>query len=118
MPNMRTALLVSLAAASLLAFAGTAGAQYAPGSIGNAGRMPDTMSPGALAPPPLPSAAPVMAPPAPYPNTPSVARDRVQSQGYTVQRVQPRNDGSWKVDATRDAVPTRPRRSPRGASRQ
>ncbi len=47
-----------------------------------------------------------------YPNTESLARDRVQSQGYKVQRLEPRNDGSWKAETTRDAVPTRPRGVP------
>ncbi|MDP2333492.1 MAG: hypothetical protein Q8M19_22675 [Reyranella sp.] len=47
-----------------------------------------------------------------YPNTESLARDRVQSQGYKVQRLEQRNDGSWKADATRDPVPTRPRGVP------
>jgi hypothetical protein len=36
----------------------------------------------------------------------------VQSQGYKVQRMEQRNDGSWKADATRDPVPTRPKGVP------
>ena len=47
-----------------------------------------------------------------YPDTQSLARDRVQSQGYKVQRMEQRNDGSWKAETTRDAVPTRPRGVP------
>lgn len=47
-----------------------------------------------------------------YPNTESLARNRVQSQGYKVQRLEQRNDGSWKAETTRDAVPTRPRGVP------
>ena len=87
-------------------------AQYAPGSIGNGGRMPETMSPGALPPPPTPS-APSSSTPATsygsrYPNTQSLSRDRVESQGYRVKRITPQNDGSWKADVTRDAMPNRP----------
>lgn len=93
-------------------------AQYAPGSIGNGGRMLETMSPGALPPPPTMPApsSPVMAPSASYggryPNTQSYSRDRVESQGYRVQRITPQIDGSWKADASRDAVPTRPQGVP------
>lgn len=103
-----TATLVAMVVA-----AGTAFAQLPPGSAGNAGRMPETMSPGALPPPPTPPPAPVMAPPAPYPNTQSMTRDRIQSQDYKVQRLQQRPDGSWKADVTRDAVPTRPHGVPK-----
>ena len=109
MPNMRPVLLaLTLLVALCCVAAEPAAAQMAPGSIGNAGRMPETMSPGAAPPPPTPQAMPVQPPPAPYPNTQSMARDRVQSQGYTVRKVEPRPDGSWRVDATRGAVPTRP----------
>lgn len=114
MPNMRPALLaLTLLVALCCVAAEPAAAQMAPGSIGNAGRMPETMSPGAAPPPPMPQAMPVQPPPAPYPNTQSMARDRVQSQGYTVRKVEPRPDGSWRVDATRGAVPTRPQGYPR-----
>jgi|GEM_PF-632063 len=117
MDNMRAAASSLAVLLSALLFAldacGPAAAQLPPGSAGNAGRMPETMSPGALPPPPLPPAAPVMAPPASYPNTQSLARDRVQSQGYTVRRVEPRPDGSWRVDATRDRTPTRPQGVPK-----
>jgi hypothetical protein len=114
MPNMRPALLAfTLLVALCCVAAEPAAAQMAPGSIGNAGRMPETMSPGALPPPPMPQAMPVQPPPAPYPNTQSMARDRVQSQGYAVRKVEPRPDGSWRVDATRGAVPTRPQGYPR-----
>jgi hypothetical protein len=47
-----------------------------------------------------------------YPNTESLSRDRIQSQGYRVQRIEPRVDGSWKADATRNPVPTRPKGVP------
>ena len=76
--------------------------------------MPETMSPGALPPPPMTVApsAPVTAPSASYgaryPNTETYSRDRIESQGYRVQRITPQNNGSWKADASRDAVPTRP----------
>lgn len=113
---MRAQLLLALAFVTVAA--APALAQYAPGSIGNGGRMPETMSPGALPPPPTISApsAPVAAPSASYggryPNTETYSRDRIESQGYRVQRITPQNNGSWKADATRDAVPTRPQGVP------
>lgn len=74
--------------------------------------MPETMSPGALPPPPTPTPSPSIAPSASYggryPDTQSLSRDRIESQGYRVRRMTPQNDGSWKADATRNAVPTRP----------
>ncbi|MBM3649058.1 MAG: hypothetical protein FJX11_14830 [Alphaproteobacteria bacterium] len=106
-----------LTGALAMAFAGSAHAQLAPGSIGNAGRMPETMSPGAL-PPPLPITPPVApTPPATsyggrYPDTQSLSRDRIQADGYRVQRMTRQNEGSWKADVTRDAVPTRPQGVP------
>jgi hypothetical protein len=112
---MRTPLLFALA---LVTVTTPALAQYAPGSIGNGGRMPETMSPGALPPPPVMSApsAPVAPPSASYggryPNTETLSRDRVESQGYEVQRITPQNNGSWKADVSRDPVPTRPRGTP------
>lgn len=82
--------------------------------------MPETMSPGALPPPPtLP--APSISTPAPapsasyggrYPNTESLSRDRLQSDGYRVRSINRQNDGSWKADVTRDPVPTRPKGVP------
>jgi hypothetical protein len=99
-----------------IALIGTAGPGYAqlvPGSIGNGGRMPDTMSPGALPPPPVAPPAPVMAPPPPQPNTYSLQRDRLENQGYRVQRLEQRNDGSWRANVARDAVPTRPQGVPK-----
>jgi len=114
---MRTIILLS-ALIAVTAVGGSAMAQLAPGSIGNGGRMPETMSPGALPPPPTITApaAPVIAPSASYgaryPNTESYSRDRIESQGYRVERVTPQNDGSWKADASRDAVPTRPQGVP------
>jgi len=112
---MRTILVTALAIVTL---ATPALAQYAPGSIGNGGRMPETMSPGALPPPPtLP--APSISTPAPsasyggrYPNTESLSRERIESEGYRVRKITPQNDGSWKADATRDPVPTRPKGVP------
>jgi len=115
---MRTITLLS-ALIAVTAVSGSAMAQLAPGSIGNGGRMPETMSPGALPPPaPIVSApsAPAVAPSASYgaryPNTESYSRDRIESQGYRVERVTPQNDGSWKADTSRDAVPTRPQGVP------
>jgi hypothetical protein len=111
---MRTLFALGLV---LIATAGPAAAQYAPGSIGNGGRMPETMSPGASPPPPTslsyPSSSSSTSVPssslgARYPNTESMARDRVQSRGYQVDTVTRQNNGSWKAEATRDATPTRP----------
>jgi hypothetical protein len=104
-------------ALALAVVAGPAAAQYAPGSIGNGGRMPQTMSPGALPPPPTslsyPSTSSSPSVPssslgARYPNTESMARERVESRGYQVDRITRQNNGSWKAEATRDATPTRP----------
>ena len=107
-----------LIALALLTLATPAFAQYAPGSIGNGGRMPETMSPGAL-PPPLPISPPAYSSPSPsasyggrYPNTESLTRDRIESQGYNVEKLDRRNNGSWKADVSRDAVPTRPQGVP------
>ena len=105
---MRTTLLTAVFVMALVAAADTAFGQLVPGSIGNGGRMPDTMSPGALPPP-----APVMAPPPSQPNTYSVTRDRLESQGYRVQRLEEKNDGSWRANVTRDPVPTRPQGVPK-----
>ena len=112
---MRTLLVTALVIVTL---ATPALAQYAPGSIGNGGRMPETMSPGAL-PPPSNMPAPSISTPAPsasyggrYPNTESLSRDRIQSEGYRVQKMTRQNDGSWKADVSRDPVPTRPKGVP------
>jgi hypothetical protein len=113
MNDMRRALIALACGISLVAAAGTASGQLVPGSIGNGGRMPDTMSPGALPPPPVAPPAPVMAPPAPQPNTYSLQRDRLENQGYRVQRLEEKNDGSWRARVTRDPVPTRPQGVPK-----
>jgi hypothetical protein len=88
----------------------------APGSIGNGGRMPETMSPGALPPPPTitPSrpSVPATSLGSQYPNTQSMTRERIESQGYTVRRLTPQNDDSWRANVTRDPVPTRPKGVP------
>jgi hypothetical protein len=112
---MRTILFAALAIAAL---ATPAAAQLPPGSAGNGGRMPETMLPGALPPPPtLP--APSISTPMPsasyggrYPNTESLSRDRIQSEGYRVKNMTRQIDGSWKADVSRDAVPTRPKGVP------
>lgn len=110
---MRPILFALAFGMALVVAADTALAQLVPGSIGNGGRMPDTMSPGALPPPPVAPPAPVMAPPAPQPNTYSLQRDRLQNQGYKVQRLEQENDGSWRAKVSRDAVPTRPQGVPK-----
>ena len=111
---MRSLLIAALAA---ITFATPALAQLPPGSIGNGGRMPETMLPGAL--PPPPTIAPSTPAPQPsasyggrYPNTESLSRDRIQSEGYRVKSINRQNDGSWKADVTRDPVPTRPKGVP------
>lgn len=107
---MRSPLLAPALLAALIGAAGVAWAQH-PANV------PFGTSPAQLAPPAPP--APTPGPPpggtsagARYPNTESLARDRVQSQGYKVQRLEQKNDGSWKADTTRNAVPTRPRGVP------
>jgi len=105
--NMRLPLL---APALFLALIGAAGAAVAQG------HPPGTTPPAFQ--PPLTVPAPSAIPPggtsagARYPNTESLSRDRVQSQGYKVQRLEQRNDGSWKAETSRDAVPTRPQGTP------
>ncbi len=113
MKRMRIALLTLGVGLALVGPAGPASAQLVPGSIGNGGRMPDTMSPGALPPPPVAPPAPVMAPPPPQPNTYSLNRDRLENQGYRVQRLQQENDESWRARVARDPVPTRPQGVPK-----
>lgn len=110
---MRPPLLTLVFVMTLIVAADTAFGQLVPGSIGNGGRMPDTMSPGALPPPPVAPPAPVMAPPPPQPNTYSLQRDRLENQGYKVQRLEEKNDGSWRANVTRDPVPTRPQGVPK-----
>lgn len=110
---MQKSLLFLGCGLAIVSFAGAAFSQLVPGSIGNGGRMPDTMSPGALPPPPVAPPAPVMAPPPPQPNTFSLNRDRLENQGYRVQRLDQQNDGSWRANVTRDPVPTRPQGVPK-----
>lgn len=110
---MQKSLLFLGCGLAIVAFAGAASAQLVPGSIGSGGRMPETMSPGALPPPPVAPPAPVMAPPPPQPNTFSLNRDRLENQGYRVQRLDQQNDGSWRAKVTRDPVPTRPQGVPK-----
>ena len=40
------------------------------------------------------------------------AKSRIESQGYRVERITPQNNGSWKAETSRDAVPTRPQGEP------
>src|SRR5262249_47443111 len=101
----------------LIAASSVSQAQLPPGSIGNGGRMPETMSPGALPPPPTITPSAPASPPATslgsqYPNTQSLSRERIQADGYRVRSMSRQNDGSWKADVTRDPVPTRPKGVP------
>jgi hypothetical protein len=84
-PLMRTLLLTTILLAATIGSAEARGGHGSigmpPGSIGNAGRMPETMSPGALSPPPTIS-APSARTPAPstsygasYPDTETFGRD-------------------------------------------
>ena len=112
--GMRNPLLALLliaavgAAATLPAFA-----QPMPGQ---AGMMPQTMLPSQQPATTMPPSASV--PPggtsagARYPSTQSLSTDRIQSQGYKVERITPEVDRSWKAQTSRDAVPTRPRGTP------
>lgn len=93
---MRIALFAPLLIGVLVALAGTAGAQV------------DHRFPGASSgqftpppPPPAPSIPPGGVPIQTYPNTESFARDRIQSEGYQVQRIERQVDGNWKAEATR-----------------
>jgi hypothetical protein len=105
-----------LAPALAVALAATAGAAVAQNMAQLNPSLPPVTSIGSQA--PVQPALPPTVPPggtsagALYPNTESLARDRVQSQGYKVQRLEQRNDGSWKAETTRDAVPTRPKGVP------
>jgi len=68
--------------------------------------MPETMFPGVQPPPSMP--APRMSEPLQrYPDTESLSRDRIESQGYRVEGMTQQNDGSWQAGASRDTVPTR-----------
>jgi hypothetical protein len=84
-PLMRTFLLTTILLAATIGAAEARGGHgfigMPPGSIGNAGRMPETMSPGALPPSPTISAPPTWTP-APstsyggrYPDTETFAHD-------------------------------------------
>lgn len=80
----------------MVALAGTASAQVDH-------RFPGASS-GQFTPPPpapTPSIPPGGAPIQAYPNTESFARDRIQSEGYNVQRIERQVDGAWKADTTR-----------------
>ncbi|MBX9945649.1 MAG: hypothetical protein K2Y40_16320 [Reyranella sp.] len=108
LPRPAPALSLALLAV-LIAAAGPAAAQHN-------NSLPPVTSVGSQAPTTMPSAPSV--PPggtsagARYPNTESVARDRIQSQGYKVERLTPRVDGGFKAETRRDAVPTRPQGVP------
>ena len=93
--TMRIPLLASLLAGVLIGLAGTAGAQVDH-------RFPGASS-GQFAPPapPAPTPGPPVQQVQPYPNTESFARDRIQSQGYKVQRIERQVDGAWKAEGSR-----------------
>ena len=104
-----TTLKRTVLALTLIAIAGAAHAQR--GHIGDGGRMPETMFPGAQPPTSMPE--PRMSTPVErYPNTESLSQDRIESQGYRVDGMTQQNDGSWRTDASRNAVPTRPQGVP------
>jgi hypothetical protein len=109
MRQTMTTMKRTLLALILIAAAGTAYAQR--GQIGDGGRMPETMFPGAQPPTSMPEPR-MSAPVERYPNTESLSRDRIESQGYRVDGMTQQNDGSWQAGATRDAVPTRPQGVP------
>jgi len=102
-----------LALTLTLIAAGTAHAQR--GHIGDGGRMPETMFPGAQPPSSMPQAR-ASEPLQRYPNTESLSQDRIESQGYHVDGTTQQNDGSWQAGASRDAVPTRPAGEPSKAT--
>jgi len=92
-------------ALTLIAIASAAHAQR--GHIGDGGRMPETMFPGAQPPTSMPEPR-MSAPLERYPNTESLSQDRIESQGYHVNGMTQQNDGSWLAGASRDVVSTRP----------
>lgn len=104
--TMRIPLLAPfLVGALVVALAGTAAAQVDH-------RFPGASS-GQFTPPPpapTPSIPPGGAPIQAYPNTESFARDRIQSEGYKVQRIERQVDGTWKADTTRDPPLSPPQR--------
>ena len=92
---MRIPLLAPLLAGVLIGLTGVAAAQVNH-------QFPGASS-GQFAPPapPAPTPGPAIQPIQPYPNTESFARDRIQSQGYKVQRIERQVDGAWKAEGTR-----------------
>jgi hypothetical protein len=109
MRRIMTTLKRTVLALTLIAIASAAHAQR--GHIGDGGRMPETMFPGAQPPTSMPE--PRMSTPVErYPNTESLSQDRIESQGYRVDGMTQQNDGSWRADASQNAVPTRPQGVP------
>jgi hypothetical protein len=104
-----TTIKLTVLALTLIAAAGAAHAQR--GRIGDGGRMPETMFPGAQPPTSMPEPR-MSAPIQRYPNTESLSQDRIESQGYRVDGMTQQKDGSWQAGASRDAVPTRPQGVP------
>ncbi|MBV8186766.1 MAG: hypothetical protein JO339_05955 [Alphaproteobacteria bacterium] len=93
---------------TMIAAGGVAHAQR--GSVGDGGRMPETMFPGVQPAPSMPE--PRSRPVERYPDTESYARDSMQSKGYHVDDMTHLDDGSWRAEGTRNAVPTRPQGVP------
>jgi hypothetical protein len=102
-----------LALTLTLIAAGTAHAQR--GHIGDGGRMPETMFPGAQPPSSMPQAR-ASEPLQRYPNTESLSQDRIELRGGYVNGITQQNDGSWQGGASRDALPMRPTGEPSKAT--
>jgi hypothetical protein len=107
--TMTTIERAALLALAVIAVASTAHAQR--GRIGDGGRMPETMFPGVQPPSSMPGSR-MSEPLERYPNTETLSRDRIESEGYHVDGMTQQNDGSWQADGYRDAVPTRPQGVP------
>ena len=97
----------TILAVILIVAAGAAHAQHPPGLAGNAGRMPETMSPGLQPPSSMPSPTPI-APIQRYSGPESNSQDRSESREYPMQDIQRESNGSWSAGATQYATPTQP----------
>jgi len=101
---MTTILKHTVLVLALIAAASTAHAQR--GHIGDGGRMPETMFPGAQPPTSMPEPR-MSAPIGRYPDTESFSRDAIESQGYRVDGIARQNDGSWQAGTSSEGVPTK-----------
>jgi hypothetical protein len=102
--DMTTILERTVLALALIAAASTAHAQR--GYIGDGGRMPETMFPGAQPPTSMPEPR-MSAPIGRYPDTEAFSRDSIESQGYRVDGIARQNDGSWQAGTSSEGVPTK-----------